>query len=337
MNTTEAQTLTLTPLNSNLLLSPVAIDVLLTLFLLVFSEFIGLFGILANVVNICVFYKQGYEDCVNITLTALAVSDLGVLVTGQVFNLLANSWFLKADMPIVQIEVVYMIIFYPRNYFTRVCGFITAFASFERCLCVMVPLHVKRIVTKKVAVTVILIFYLVTLLDLVPLYYVAYLDWSFRPEFNTSKFGLVYRENPYNVFSVSYFVSDLFAPYFTFSIVISCTCIIAVKLKTRALWRSSMSTSERFSNKETKVVAMLMVVSVIFIVCLIPQSAILTTVSFFPELSIKGVYVYFTLLCLSLANVMETVNSSVSIIVYYKMSSNYREKLNCLFRFIDKV
>ncbi|XP_059168442.1 uncharacterized protein LOC131950354 [Physella acuta] len=84
------------------------------------------------------------------------------------------------------------------------------------------------------------------------------------------------------------------------------------------------------SNKEKKVVLMLTVVSVIFIVCLIPQSAILTAVSQVPGLAVRGVYFDVALLCYSISYLMEAVCSSVNILVYYKMSSRYRKSLQSI-------
>ncbi|XP_059144283.1 FMRFamide peptide receptor frpr-18-like [Physella acuta] len=318
-------------LSQNGYLPPVILDVFLTLNLLIGSDVISVFGIVGNIVNIIVYHHQGYDDSVNITLTALAVSDIGALVTLIVFNVMINPWLLKSDVTFQPVEIAYMTMFYPHNYFIRVCGFITAFASFERCLCVLIPLKVKRVITKQRTITIIVAIYIILLLDFVPIYYVAYIDFNFNVVKNKSILGLIFRENPYNVFSISYYFTDLFVPYFTFFVIIVCTIIIAIKLKTRATWRKSVTrtttTTTVVSSKEQKTVVMLMVVSVIFVVCLLPQSAILTTISSVPELSVVGAYLDLTLLLLSVAFFAETISSSVNVVVYYKMSSRYRETL----------
>ncbi|XP_059155137.1 uncharacterized protein LOC131940495 [Physella acuta] len=113
------------------LLDPHIVEHVLTVQLFVCGA-AGLFGILGNVINILVFYKQGYGDSVNITLTALAVSDTGALVTLQVFYLLMNPWILNGDLDLNPLDLSTIIAFYPHNYFIRVCGFITAFASLEK-------------------------------------------------------------------------------------------------------------------------------------------------------------------------------------------------------------
>ncbi|XP_059168402.1 neuropeptides capa receptor-like [Physella acuta] len=290
----------------------------------------GVLGIFGNIINIIVFYKQGYEDSVNITLTALAVSDIGALVTVLLASVFINPWFLRSDVPILQTDLFSMVAFFPHNYFIRVCGLVTAFASCERCLCVLVPLKVKQIVTKRFSVIVNVFIFIIMLLDLFPVYYVVYLDWRFVPELNKTMIASLYRQNPYDIFGISYFVTDVFVPFFTFFTIILSNTIIAIKLKSRSEWLNSVShqnmNKEKFvSNKEKKVVLMLTVVSVIFIVCLIPQSAILSAVSQVPGLGNGGIYFNLALLCYSISYLMEAVCSSVNIIVYYKMSSKYRE------------
>ncbi|XP_059168421.1 FMRFamide receptor-like [Physella acuta] len=331
--TTEVTTTAVVSASVGLYVSLVVRDFFLTFNMLVCGNIIGVLGICGNIINIIVFNKQGYEDSVNITLTALAVSDIGALITLIIFNVMINPVFEKANLPMIPVDVASMAGFYPHNYFIRVCGLITAFASCERCLCVLVPLKVKQIVTKKVSVLVNVLIFIIMLLDLFPVYYVVYLDWMFVPGLNKTVVAASFRKNLHAVFGISYIVTDLFAPYFTFFVIIFSNITIGLKLNLRSKWIQSVSqkpsNKEKFvSNKEKKVVLMLTVVSVIFIVCLIPQSAILTAVSQLSELAVRGVYFDVALVCYSISYLMEAVCSSVNILVYYKMSSRYRNTIH---------
>lgn len=140
MHTPTAQT-------SSGMLNAALVDVLLTVNLSVLVQVLSVLGVVGNVISLLVFYNHGYVDSVSITLTALTASDLGALDTGQLHCLMACPWFAKTDLLIVHFDLAYMLFFYPHNYFIRVCGFITAFASFERCVCVLLPLKVKEIIT----------------------------------------------------------------------------------------------------------------------------------------------------------------------------------------------
>ncbi|XP_059168783.1 probable G-protein coupled receptor frpr-1 [Physella acuta] len=327
------QTLIVSTFGASNLLPPRLLETFMVLNL-VCSEFIGVLGIIANVVNIIVFYKLGYEDTVNIKLTALAVSDIGALVTSMFYALVVNPWFLNADLPFQAIDIMFMIGFNPHNYFIRVCGFITAFASFERCLCVLAPLKVKRIITKNVSTFIVITIFLVLLLDLFPTYYAAYLDWVFNPLTNKSILAAVFRENNKYVFDISYLITDLFLPYLTFIIIITSTVTIAATLKKQSLWRqscNSKSDNKQITKKEKRVVMMLSVVAVVFIVCLIPQSAVLTASGLVPELGAYGLYFDVFLVVSCLSYLMETVSSSANIVIYYSMSSKYKETIHSCF------
>uniref|UniRef100_A0A2C9LG46 G-protein coupled receptors family 1 profile domain-containing protein n=1 Tax=Biomphalaria glabrata TaxID=6526 RepID=A0A2C9LG46_BIOGL len=59
-----------------LIINPILIEVILTVNFTILTEAVGIVGIVGNVISILNFRKQGYKDGVNVTLTALAVSDL---------------------------------------------------------------------------------------------------------------------------------------------------------------------------------------------------------------------------------------------------------------------
>ncbi|XP_059174766.1 uncharacterized protein LOC131954933 [Physella acuta] len=293
----------------------------------------GILGIFGNVVNVIIFYRQGYQDSVNVTLTSLAVTDTGALLSLQVLNIMINPWFLSSGIPVDAQGFSLMVSVYPHNYFIRVCGFITAFASFERCICVVSPLRVKSIITNKTTIITITLICVITTLDLIPPYYISYLGWAFIPAQNRSILTAIYRQNPYTVFSISYIMTDLVAPYATFFIIILSTSIITVKLRSQAKWRQSLvKSSTNISTKEKKTVVMLSTISIVFVICLLPQSAILAAISFVPELSYGGRHFDVSTLCYCISYMFETILSSVNTLVYFKMSQKYREQFILIFK-----
>lgn len=292
-------------------------------------EITAILGILGNGVSIVVFARQGFKESINVTLTVLAASDIGALVTNQMFGLMTSPWFQKSGLPIDYSGVATMLVYIPHNYFSRVCGFVTAFASFERCLCVLAPLQVKQIVTRNVAIVVNVSICVLMLLDFVPSYYIYYLAWVFIPATNQTKLLKLSRVDPINVFSKSLYVTEFTLPYLTFFFIVICTVLIGVQLKGRLLWRKTMSiinnSDTKSFNKEMRAVQMLAVVSVIFIVCMTPQTLVLTSAALFPELSHSEIYYNIFLFCYSMSYLMETVSSSVNSLVYYTMSGRYRK------------
>ncbi|XP_059168290.1 growth hormone secretagogue receptor type 1-like [Physella acuta] len=300
------------------------------LFNLFCIEITAILGIIGNGVSIVVFARQGFKDSINVTLAVLAASDIGALVTNQMFGLLNNPWFQKSNLPIDYSGVATMLVYIPHNYFSRVCGFVTAFASFERCLCVLAPLQVKQIITRNVAIVVNVTICVLMLLDFVPSYYIYYLDWVFIPATNQTKLLKLSRVDPINVFSKSLYVTEFTLPYLTFFFIIITTVVIGIQLKGRLLWRKTVTLINKDAgfkslNKEMHAVQMLAVVSVVFVVCLTPQTLVITIAALFPEVSHSEIYYNIFLFCYSLSYLLETVSSSVNPLVYYNMSGRYRK------------
>ncbi|KAK0049082.1 FMRFamide receptor [Biomphalaria pfeifferi] len=313
-------------------------DIFTILCLNTVGEIIGLFGIVANIINILIFLKQGFRESINITFMALAVTDLGALLTLQMTNILVNPWSLTASQDYSPLEVVALLSFYPHNYFLRVSGLITAFAAFERCLGVVFPLKVKYIVNRKRILMGIFCICIIASPNVFIPFYCSYLDWKVVPMFNISYFGIVYREDVRRDFdfSFAYFYTDFFLPNLTLFLLITNNFIMAVQLTAHASWRREVagkreSLSNQISRKEQKIVQMLTKLSLIFIVCLIPQSAILTAVTFVKEFGLGGPYFDVAWLCYCVSFLLESVHSSVNIFVFYRMSSRYRNIFQMLF------
>ncbi|XP_059168773.1 FMRFamide receptor-like [Physella acuta] len=314
----------------------IVLEIVTTFNFLIFGAVIGLVGIIGNIVNIFVFLKQGFKDRINIALVAIAVSDIGSLMTLQMSNIMLNSWFMQLDIPIVQMNFVATVVVYPHNYFVRVCGFITAFASVERCLCVFAPFKVRLIITRKVSLFIVVCVYVILIFDLVPVYYMTYLDWRFFPETNSSKLGVHFRGNPRDVFGFIYFITDIFLPHTSFTIIVISNIILTAKMRKRTgnkvkLTNASQKMMEKMIKKDMNIIKMLLVVSALFIVCLIPQSALNTAIGFYREFGYQLKYQDRLILCYSVSYLTETVGSSVNIVVYYRMSTKFRSMFNAIF------
>ncbi|KAI8791335.1 neuropeptides capa receptor [Biomphalaria glabrata] len=315
-------------------IDPAIKNVFLTVNLLCLSELIGIFGIAANIVNIIVFKRQGYRDGVNVTLTALAISDLGALCTQQISNTFVDPWIRETKFVMLKTHL-FIFMIYAHGYFIRIGGLVTAFAAFERCILVSFPLKVKNFIPSKIAVLVNATFFLVCLLYFIPLWLVVYVDWKYSPAINRSILSMIFRENRESVYSIYYFIADMFVPYATILMLLLFTTVIIRTLKTQSKWRKNAEVNaqraEHFvSSKQRKVVVMLMAVSVMFMVCLTPHSILHTALGLFREMKVDGTYASLYFVCYSFTTLLETVNCSATIFVYATMSTRYREELTLL-------
>ncbi|KAH9505288.1 hypothetical protein Btru_059170 [Bulinus truncatus] len=211
-------------------------DVLMVINLLICGEVIGILGIIGNVINVINFSRQGFTDSVTVSLTALAVSDIGALVTQQGFNIISSPWLSRADLDVSVFDVMAVFSFCPPRL-----------------------LHACR-----------------------------------RTGHDIRRHRKV--------------------------------CFRYVPAQGEGHLHTGQEGAEKnlMSSRQTRTMVMLVTVSVIFVACLAPHSSMLAAVSIVRELKVGGAYFDIAMVCYSFTLLMETINCSVSTLVYYKMSSRYR-------------
>ncbi|KAK6966135.1 neuropeptides capa receptor [Biomphalaria glabrata] len=314
------------------IVSPILLKAVIVVNFFVFTEAIGLFGIVANVVNIVNLRRQGFRDGFNITLTALAVSDLGILVTQQIYIQIYNPWTDESLFAMLKSHMMLFVI-YANDYFVRVSGLITSFGAFERCLCVVLPMKVKLVVTRKTSTFVNVSIFLVLIGYVVLPYSLMYVGWKYIPNENKTIAYVFFKENRNSIMNLFYIVAGIFLPYFTILMLLVFTVILISKLRSKSEWRQRVSTqgrhafreSDSVSYKERKVTAMLSAMSGLYVVCLLPHSALNLAMGLVDGMKIYGIYYDITTLAYTFVVLAETVNCSLTPIIYFKMSSKYRE------------
>lgn len=119
-------------------------------------------GTVANVINMVVFFRQGLKTTINISLFAMALSDLCSLILQQCCNIFFNPFFENSDVPMVSSEIQYITASVPRESFSRITCLITVYVAADRCLCIAFPLHVKQMITPRRTTAVIIVIYIGT-------------------------------------------------------------------------------------------------------------------------------------------------------------------------------
>ncbi|KAH9514457.1 hypothetical protein Btru_025308 [Bulinus truncatus] len=157
----------------------------------IFCNIFSVFGVFSNMANIIVFYRQGLNSTVNISFTGLAVSDLCSLVTLLWFNVCVNPLFVNSGVPMSPSEVQHLTGGFPHACFARITCWITVYVTGERCLCVILPLKVRRIITTRRATSIIVGIYVLMIASLLPEYTTMHIGWKDYPEKNRSLLGLI--------------------------------------------------------------------------------------------------------------------------------------------------
>lgn len=291
---------------------------------------VTLFGIMANILNLIVFYRQGFNTTINISFFALAMSDLSCLLLQQ-WHVVITFWQFS-ELPIMFSEFQYATAAWPHETFTRVTFSITVYITVERSLCITFPLTIKKIITLKRTSAIIICIYIATLSSWGPLYASSNIDWKFFPDRNRSLLGLVFTNHEHMFAAVT--ITHAFFGVISIPIVVLATIILICQMKAKSAWRKSANVqqknSDSLSSRDRKTIVMVILIDTILIVCYTP-SVLLCLITFCNlEFTIGGKYFSLYQVLWSFAYVLENVNSSVNIFLYITMSSRYKSTFNTI-------
>ncbi|CAL1543770.1 unnamed protein product, partial [Lymnaea stagnalis] len=294
-------------------------------------------GVIGNLINLIVFFKQGVSESINISLVALTVSDLGSLLTVQWINLLCNPAFTSSGVPIVRTDIFFLTAGTPHGLFARVTSWVTAYITIERCLCVVIPLKVKFVVSPKLTLRVMLVIYVVMMLTLLPTYATVYMTWNWYPDVNRTLLGLTLAGGSDVTIFVTYALSAS-TQITSFLIVVIFTLILITNIRRNSKWRLSSvvfsldSANEHSKKRDSKTLKMVTMMAAIYIVCFSPMMMMYIAISSVSGFSANGPYQNDYFAAWSFADLLDSLNSSASFFVYYVMSTKYRKTFKEFFR-----
>lgn len=292
------------------------------------------FGIIANLINMIVFYRQGLNTTINISLFAMAVSDLSCVMLQLWYIICAVPVFVDSGLPLVFSDFQYYTGGIPHQACSKITCLITVYITAERCLCITFPLKIKQIITLQRTTFVIVSIYISPLIFGIPLYSTAYIDWKFYPGRNRSLLGLSFTPTKGRIEKLVYSFHAISLVASVAAVVVF-TSILIRKLRQKAAWRKTANAhakvSETFSDKDRTTMSMVVLIASILIVCYTPGviSSLITFCE--PQFSMGGRFYNMYYILWSFAFLLETANSSVNIFLYLKMSTKYRRTFYNLF------
>lgn len=295
---------------------------------------ISLFGVATNIINIIVFFKQGFNNTINISLFALATSDLCSLISMLWYGVCENPLFVNADINIYPLDVLYLTAGMPHICFARITSWITVFIAAERSLCITFPLKIKQIITPKRTLIIIIGIYIGIFASFGPEYATSYFDWKFIKSRNKTLLGMAFTSDRKNVEGLVFFLYSILG-FGSFVAVITFTMILVVQLNRQSKWRLKGSIDRRqaesISNRDRTTMSMVVMIATVLIVCYTPGVAVSMVTVFEPDFYIFSNCINIFLVCWSFVVIFETLNSSINIFFYYHMSIKYRETFRQVF------
>ena len=285
----------------------------------------------ANIVTIIVYINMGFSDSTHISLTALAISDLGIALT-TITNCLAH--ILPASLDVSFKTTAFLpSSAYPHMLLTRLSALITTYISVERYLCVLLPLKIKSIITPRRTFVAMLIIS-GSVFGLYPAALITFpLGWEFDPVKNKSVLGVIPNTSPTALLlgNILLAILSTFIPLPTFITVTVCTILLSVRLQKSKAWRDSNnrygSESTEKQSKEARAVKMVITIATVFIIASIPSSAHNVYIMAVPGGRYSRAYY---LAGMSFVGV-NSINGGANVIIYYRMSRKFRHALLGLF------
>ncbi|XP_013077360.2 uncharacterized protein LOC106063511 [Biomphalaria glabrata] len=302
-------------------------QILEVVFYVVCNGVIGSLGCLANIVNILVFMKQGFKDSVTLSLLALALVDLLALLALVWESICMNPWFFDSQSSFSVSDVHFLTSAVPHGIFVRMAWWITTFVTFERCLCIVLPLKVKQIITPQRTVAINIALCLAILLGMSP-FFIAYRFYQRPvPGENRTQLALYLVENGMYIQNIAgqFNVASQFGAFF---IDLFCTLLIVHQLNSKSKWRFKSANANKVKDvldkRDKKVIKMITLISIIFLSCLVPSFISFLVGTIYQEYSFTGKQFNLYVVTWSAILTLEAINSTVNIFVYYTMSSKYK-------------
>ncbi|GFN84557.1 hypothetical protein PoB_001106300 [Plakobranchus ocellatus] len=323
------------------------------LFVIYTSQLINNCAIIANSLNIAVFVKLGFSEPSNISLTALAVCDFTLAVLMTWSNLGFWLTYHNVRLPFHSVNVSYLTGGAQWAFLSTTVAWITAFISFERCLCILFPLKVRRLITPRGTFVAMLI---IILLTFCPSFF-TYITNTFVSVFNPYRNVTILDAIPiYSEFAILFekiyiAICGVIQPLLAFSIVLICTVLLVVQLRKISSWRLSVTSAKsqrvqseenpaasssaaeaRISKKEERLVRMVVAIATIFIASYTPTCIMILCSVVFDTFHLFGVYRRLFIVSGYIVSMGQPISGSVNILIYYKMASKFRSVFRRLVR-----
>lgn len=306
------------------------------------SLVVALVGVVTNVLTIAVFFRMGFRDSVNITMTTIAFWDLTRSLCGTLYRLCGPiSWFSvslgRAWQNITVTNIVYLNIISG-----NVSYVIGGYVALERCLCVSLPFKVKAIVTPRVTLAICVALSLIVFATLFPIMLTLEYRWV-APVQGGTPFVIYQFTDFYHIYGPSFmevykYLSFVY-PIVSLTAMVISTLIIAFHLQTSSQFRTSActvpregSSESKTSSKESQIIRMLLVVILSHIVVLVPRVVHYVVEIFEPEYYILKRYNNIFWLVVYFIFLLDFVNSAVGFFIFYAMGSKFRKTFDSMFR-----
>lgn len=302
------------------------LDTMKTVFGVVLLLPVCILGIVGNALCLVVLCHQSSKTATIYCLIGLAISDLMLLFNGFLFSIIV----IYVNTNPIEGNNFRSILFPYFGMYTsivsgRITSMLTMLISMERFVAVHFPMKAKTICSKKTTLIAIIVIYIVTIILFLPYPFKYQVVHTVK---NNISYAIVARsENLSERFCKCYGIAlNALFRFLPVSLVVILNISIMCAIKTTSKKRRSLR-SQRKSHvhdaEQRKVTIMLLVVSLTFLICILPGAinSLLQTIwkeysRFGRSKNLQQCFSYVTFF-------LEVLNSSVNFIIYMALSSRF--------------
>ncbi|XP_005095922.1 uncharacterized protein LOC101857479 [Aplysia californica] len=312
------------------------------------SLVISVVGVVTNAIILVVFYRQGFKDSVNISMSYIAFWDLVKCMAGTLQRMAGPIGLFDAAAKKSWTNVGIVAFNYLICFSSYVSSVLAAYVALERCLCVSIPFQVKFLLTPKftfavcTAISVVVLGSFAVIWGIYDVYRVF--DDTYNKTVIIYKYNEFYQENEGPLFEY-YNLSGIIWPMFSFVVIVVCTSIIVFQLQKSSKFRSASSSAGRgedlgqgqrgnqLSGRDKQVVKMLLVIIIIYVVNLSPRIALYLAKYLIYDFYFLRNYHNLFLVISYVLFIFDLSNGAVNIFVFMSMSSSFKATFSQTFSF----
>ena len=315
-------------------------------FKMVLNPVLGVAGICINVINMVVFYRMGLSDGVTQNFFILALSDGLFAMTavansmGYLFRVAVRALVGYNNPLELAAQIIYQGTFYCSPFAQNVSLITTVVIAVVRCCSVAMPLQVKQILPAKRQLAAIL--FLSGIATSISVYVLAPMHIVYAPHPVRNYTMIFFNGQRWSVYTVFNYVLS----FGGFIICIACVVILSASLKKASKFRESSSTgtsdsanTDKTSSKHSKerqrnakIVRTVVLVSVIFIVCNVPNILYFLLKVFLKGFKITGKYRNAQSFTLMVKEMFFLLSACLNTFIYYFCNSRYCNIFRAMFR-----
>ncbi|CAG5134069.1 unnamed protein product [Candidula unifasciata] len=295
----------------------------------VLGQCVTILGLIVNALNIVVFVRQGLQDSVNISLLGLSISDFGSLFFLLLVNLFWTPIIMQMDLSFYPSQIAYVFI-WTHIVFTRVSTGITAWITFERCLCIVAPLKIKSIITPRRTMACIAVIYVIMIASIAPVFYGVRAVWKFDTLRNKSVVVIVKIPESVQIERGTFWINNILPTIFLIFI-ITCAIVLVKALNRTAKWRETSTSLHNREDNLKQVGKLVLIISIVFIACYSPGTIVFMFVLIFPDFGYTRKQKNLLVAVFSFIFQLGAINATINFFVYLTVSSKFKRTFEQLF------